>query len=147
MARGARRPNSHFAGKLDLFFAAEIGYTRSRRSDLHNLREVAILDYRRALRENYLTLATVSYFVHLIELVAERETPIPELYELLASAISFLEVSDPSRKLVERFELRVAEFLGISRSDRPAHELVREMFHGLPGSREKLFSQFKGRCP
>src|SRR5262249_46654776 len=42
MAKGARRQKSPFAGKLDLFFEAEISIVRSRKSDLHMLTEVEI---------------------------------------------------------------------------------------------------------
>lgn len=141
MARGARRPGSPFAGKLDLFFSAEIGFSRSRRSDLHNLREVEVTAHRRMIQRDYATLSAASYFVHLVELVAERETPIPELHELLSRAISYLEEVPPTRQVVARFEKRVAQYLGIERPDRPAHELVRAMFHRLPASREGLLEQ------
>jgi len=42
VAKGARRPKSPFAGKLDLFFEAEISVVRSRKSDLHTLAEVVL---------------------------------------------------------------------------------------------------------
>src|SRR6266498_6130993 len=42
VAKGARRAKSPFAGKLDLFFEAEIQIARSRRSDLHTLTEVVL---------------------------------------------------------------------------------------------------------
>ena len=41
VAKGARRPKSPYLGKLDLFYEAEFTVQRSRRSTLHNLREVA----------------------------------------------------------------------------------------------------------
>ena len=42
IAKGARRPKSPFAGKLDLFFEAEISIVRSRKTDLHTLAEVVL---------------------------------------------------------------------------------------------------------
>src|SRR5216117_239523 len=42
VAKGARRAKSPFAGKLDLFFEAEISIVRSRKSDLHTLTEVVL---------------------------------------------------------------------------------------------------------
>src|SRR5258707_904583 len=42
VARGARRPKSPFAGKLDLFYLADLSFQRSRRSDLHTLREASL---------------------------------------------------------------------------------------------------------
>ena len=35
VAKGARRPKSPFAGQLDLFYAADFSFSRSRSSDLH----------------------------------------------------------------------------------------------------------------
>ena len=42
VAKGARRAKSPFAGKLDLFFEAEIQIARSRKSNLHTLTEIAL---------------------------------------------------------------------------------------------------------
>ena len=42
VAKGARGAKSPFAGKLDLFYEAEIQIARSRKSNLHTLREVAL---------------------------------------------------------------------------------------------------------
>ena len=50
VAKGARRPKSPFAGKLDLFYTAEFSFSRSRSSELHNLREVKLHASRRPLR-------------------------------------------------------------------------------------------------
>jgi len=50
VAKGARRPKSPFAGKLDLFYTAEFSFTRSRSSELHNLREVKLQETHAAIR-------------------------------------------------------------------------------------------------
>ena len=42
VAKGARRPKSPFLGKLDVFYLADFSFSRSRRSDLHALREVSL---------------------------------------------------------------------------------------------------------
>src|SRR4051795_11436510 len=52
VAKGARRPQSPFRGKLDLFYLADFNFARSRRSELHTLREVSIRDTRKAIRQN-----------------------------------------------------------------------------------------------
>ena len=46
VAKGARRPRSPFAGRRDLLYLAERTYSRSRQSELHGLREVAVRDSR-----------------------------------------------------------------------------------------------------
>ena len=42
VAKGARRPKSQFSGKLDLFYEAEFEIIRSKKTDLHNLKEIKI---------------------------------------------------------------------------------------------------------
>ena len=44
VAKGARRPQSPFRGKLDLFYLAALSYRLSRRSELHTLCEVVLKD-------------------------------------------------------------------------------------------------------
>src|SRR5947207_9274720 len=66
VAKGARRARSPFAGKLDLFFEAEIQIARSRRSDLHSLTEVALMNPFAGIRQNLLRTKADSYFVEFI---------------------------------------------------------------------------------
>nr|ALS89278.1 reco: DNA repair protein [uncultured bacterium] len=83
VAKGARRAKSPIRGKLDLFYTAEFTYQRSRRSELHTLREVELKQTYPALRTSieYVTLA--AYCAALIEQVTETDTPLPEFYELM----------------------------------------------------------------
>src|SRR5439155_1805720 len=62
VAKGARRPKSWFAGKLDLFFHAEISFAHSKKSDLHILREVVLGEPFEGLRENYRRTQLAAYF-------------------------------------------------------------------------------------
>ena len=50
VAKGARRSKSPFAGKLDLFYEAAFSFSRSRHSELHNLREVKLCQTHGAIR-------------------------------------------------------------------------------------------------
>ena len=76
VAKGARRPKSPFSGRLDLFFAAEINFSRSRKSELHILREVVVRDSREGLRLQYERTQMAAYFVELLELTTEFEHPV-----------------------------------------------------------------------
>src|ERR1700744_2634820 len=44
MAKGVRGPRSRFGGTLDLFHRCEIQFARSRKGELHALRETALLE-------------------------------------------------------------------------------------------------------
>lgn len=83
VAKGARRSKSPFRGKLDLFYEADLSFQRSRRSDLHTLREVAVRDLHPALRADLARLRAAAYVTQLLERTTEPEAPVPELYALL----------------------------------------------------------------
>src|SRR5690348_13402089 len=74
VAQGARRPKSPFLGKLDLFYVADFSFSRSRRSDLHRLREVGLRELHAALRQNLATLRQATYATAFIEQATETET-------------------------------------------------------------------------
>src|SRR5580692_11809222 len=82
VAKGARRPKSPYRGHLDLFYLTEITFSRSRRSDLHNLREARLLESHAALRLDLGCLRQASYCAALIEQTTELDTPIPGIFEL-----------------------------------------------------------------
>ena len=62
IAKGARRPKSPFAGKLDLFFEAEISIVRSRKSDLHTLTEVMLENPFAGIRQQLSAYADCGVF-------------------------------------------------------------------------------------
>ena len=141
VAKGARRPKSAFSGKLDLFYRCELEFVNSRRSDLHTLREVAVLKNRLGLRATYATTLAASYFVKLLEKVAETDAPMPELTDLLERALNYLETTAPNRKAVLHFENQLADLLGISRADRAAFLNLAEVYGRLPEQREDLLTR------
>jgi DNA repair protein RecO (recombination protein O) len=139
VAKGARQPKSRFAGVLDLFFDCEIQYARSRRSDLHQLREVALREPHAALRLDYPRVALASYFVELVELVTEPDHPVPELYELLQRAFGFLNTRQASRRALVHFENELTRLLGIQgQAGISAAVAVGRAYHRLPSSRPAL---------
>ena len=87
VVKGARRPGSPFAGKLDLFFGGEMCWVRARRGELHILRDVAIHEWRERLRQHYSSTLLAAYFGQLLELAVEPEHPDPLLYDLLQRAL------------------------------------------------------------
>ncbi len=113
VARGARRPRSPFAGKLDLFFEAEISMVRSRKSDLHTLTEVAVKNPFAGIRSNYLRTQTAAYFVELMEICTERDHREPELFDLLRRAFGYLDTNDPTPRAVAHFETELARIAGV----------------------------------
>lgn len=145
VAKGARRPRSSFAGKLDLFFEAELVFAPSRVSDLHTLREIEVLSPRPGIRRTWLATMAAAHFVRWIEIVAERETPIPDLADLLVRALNFLNEKPPTTKAVRHFEKQLAQLTGVfgeARDRDPAHDLA-SSFGFAPNKRDELFSQLR----
>ena len=141
VAKGARRPKSPFAGKLDLFFETEISVVRSRKSDLHTLAEVVLKNPFPGIRSNYLRTQTAAYFIELIEICTERDHREPELFMLLRRAFGYLDANDPTPRAAAHFESELARIAGVHdvkklKAD-PAFALG-NLFGRLPLSRAPL---------
>jgi DNA repair protein RecO (recombination protein O) len=113
VAKGARRPQSPFASKLDLFYLADFSFSRSRSSDLHNLREVNLKETFPALREDLGRLQQAAYATHLIELATETNTPIPSIYELLLGFAKSICAGTPAPQTIFGLELKLLQDLGL----------------------------------
>ena len=141
IAKGARRPKSPFAGKLDLFFEAEISIVRGRKSDLHTLTEIVLKNPVPGIRSNYLRTQTAAYFVELIEICTERDHREPELFGLLRRAFGYLNANDPTPRAVSHFETELARIAGVHDTkmlkSNPALALA-NLFGRLPPSRGDL---------
>ncbi|MBI1840433.1 MAG: DNA repair protein RecO [Verrucomicrobia bacterium] len=114
VAKGARRPKSPFRGKLDFAYEAEFSFQRSRRSDLHTLREVGLLETHPALRRDIDVLGQAAYFAVLVEQSTETETPIPEIYQLFQGVMTPLELHPPQVETVLGFEIKMLDAMGLS---------------------------------
>jgi DNA repair protein RecO (recombination protein O) len=113
VAKGARRPKSPFAGKLDLFYEAEFSFQRSRRSELHLLREVQLRGTHAAIRLDLEKLKQAAYAAALIEQATEMESPMPEIYQLMKGFVG--EISKPAMHghALFAFELKLLGELGL----------------------------------
>jgi DNA repair protein RecO (recombination protein O) len=113
VAKGARRPKSPFRGKLDLFYLADFSFARSRRSELHTLREVVLRDTHEVLRRELVYLQQASYCAALIEQTTETGTPLPGVYELIRALLGHLPKRAAQPITVFAFELKLLNELGL----------------------------------
>ncbi len=139
VAKGARGPKSPFAGKVDLFFEADIAWVGAKSGDLHHLREISLHSLRPGIRESYRRTLAASYFVSLLEMVVETESPIPELHDLLTRALDWVASREPVASGITRFEDRVAELLGVVAPGSAGAAALLDAFHRLPPGRHSLF--------
>jgi len=113
VAKGARRPKSPFAGKLDLFYEADFSFSRSKRSDLHTLREMKLREIHAPLRSNLDWLQQAAYAAALIEQSTETETPIPAVHDLMRGLLGHLPRHEAQPRTVYAFELKLLNELGL----------------------------------
>lgn len=113
VARGARRPKSPFFGKLDLFYEADFSFNRSRRGDLHILREAALRNPNSFLRNDISKLRQAAYAAALVVQTTETETPLAGIFELFKAFLQSLEAHPPLPQVILTFELRILAELGL----------------------------------
>lgn len=128
VAKGGRRPNSAFRGKLDLFYEADFSFARSRKSELHTLREVVLRDTHGELRKNLGWIQQVSYAAAFIEQTTETETPLSEVHGLMAALLRHMTERPPQSRTIFAFELKMLEHLGLQPDFTDSHL--------APGTRE-----------
>ena len=144
VAKGARRPRSIFAGKLDLFFEAEIQFARNRKSELHILREAELKNTREGVRKEFQRVQAGSYFVELMELVTEADHAVPELFDLLKRALNYLDTNSPDKRALLHFESELTRLLGIQNSKDSTPVLAIGHIYGrLPVSRRDLLAKLR----
>ena len=127
-AKGARRSKSPFRGKLDLFYVADFTFGRSRRSDLHTLRELRLQETHPGLRRDLAYLRQASYGAALIEQTTEMESPVPVIFQLMDGFLRQLCQHPAEPRTIFAFELKLLNELGL----RP--DLAKSRFS--PGAKE-----------
>jgi DNA repair protein RecO (recombination protein O) len=136
VAKGARRPKSSFRGKVDLFYEADFSFARSRRSELHTLREVVLRETHGELRKDLGWIQQASYAAAFIEQATEIEAPIPEIYELMTALVEHIPGRRPVDRTIYAFELKLLEQLGLQPDFSESHlpPGTREMARALAES-------------
>jgi DNA repair protein RecO (recombination protein O) len=144
VAKGARQLRSAFAGTLDLFFDCEIQYVRSRKSELHALREVSVRAAHLGIRAEYDRVALGAYFVELVDEVTELEHPVVEIYGLLVRALGFLDRESASLRALQYFEGELARILGIGgQAEVSPAVAIGRAYQRLPKSRAGLVKRLR----
>src|SRR5262245_28073085 len=113
-AKGARRSKSSFRGKLDLFYALEFSFSRSRKSDLHTLSEVQVKDTHPRLRRDLALLQQAAYAAKLVRQTTETDTPVPVAFALFRDFLDALGTTGAQAHVIFAFEIKLLEELGLS---------------------------------
>jgi DNA repair protein RecO (recombination protein O) len=140
VAKGARGPRSPFRGQLDLLYEADLTFVRSARSELHQLREVALRDTHEGIRLAFRRLELACYFVELIEITSVPDHPVPEAVDLMRRALRYLDTHDATRHALLHFERELAAGLGVLGGERDASGAIFRLAHRLPPGRADLLA-------
>ncbi|MFC5050373.1 DNA repair protein RecO [Rubritalea spongiae] len=143
VARGARNPKGKFAGKLDLFFIAEIEWAESRKSELHTLREVHPVEYHDKMRGQYRDVLLGGYFTALAEHVMESGYSEDAVFDLLRRAMQYLNTEGGDMRALEHFEKELAKLAGVWNGRRRANLALEDAFGRLPLSRAHCLELLK----
>jgi DNA repair protein RecO (recombination protein O) len=145
IAKGALRPGSPLAGKTDLFFQCEMSFSRARKSEIHTVRELVVVEPFLKIRTAYLNMLTASYFTELVEETTELEHAEPEIYDLLRRALGYLEREQATLRAIVFFEAELAKVLGMhmDKQSESARQLM-ESLTRAPEARVALMKQLGG---
>lgn len=140
LAKGAKRSRRRFGANLDLFSLINLYLREKVREGLPLVEEADLLAPRLGLREELERFALASYILELAsQLVAERQVN-EELFELVNSALDFLEKTGATPGLARGFELKALGLVGMA----PELERCLSCQKGLPAKGRIIFSVSKG---
>jgi DNA repair protein RecO (recombination protein O) len=113
-ARGARKPGSALAGRLDLFYQLEISFAPNRRGgDLHELREASLSQVFDAARAGSAGFYLAAYFADLAGHCTPPMQPSPEVFDLLVRGLDFLQRKEATVAALLHFEKELSRILGV----------------------------------
>ncbi len=112
VAKGVRRPRSHFAGRLESFNECDFLMHRGRSLEVIVSAEIVYAPWSRLVEpDRYAVAAVVS---ELIDAFCEPDLALPEVYAMLVGAIAAIASAPLPRAILPRFSLRLLEMLGLA---------------------------------
>ena len=112
VAKGVRRPKSHFAGRLEFGNECEFGMHRGRTLDVIVSADIVRAPWARLVEPA--RFAAASAAAELVEAFCEPDLALPEIYELIAGMIAAVETSVRPAELLPRFSARLLDLLGLA---------------------------------
>lgn len=110
VAKGARGPRSKLAGATEPFTYFHGLLAQGQNLDV--LTQAEVQDAFPGIRKDLLRIGYASYFVEMVDAGVEERQPIPELWDLLAAALSTLQDSETPDVLARAFEIHAMRVLG-----------------------------------
>ena len=135
-AKGARKVGSRKSGHVELFTRSKMLIAKGR-GDIDIVAQAEIVEAYRGLREDLTRSTYAHYAVELVDSFAEEGTEQPELFDLLAEALSWVSTTSNLGLAARYFELRLLTLAGFQPqvffcADRgePLEEIQADEFYG-----------------
>ena len=151
-ARGALAPGSRLGAAPDLFQTVEVQIRPAARGRLHFLSHAATVHDPRGIRAAYGRFAFACHCAGLVERCLDLGHPAPDVFDLLAACLGWLEGHDPTLAALGRFESRLLQVLGLGSDGETAQTrsfpaLFQHNFGPLPPGRAALLRQLTNPPP
>lgn len=113
VAKGARKPTSSFATRLDLFCESEVMLTRGRNLDIAS--EVRLLNSHDAVRTNVAATYAAAPILDLLAQVALPNLPVEHLFAMATSALDHMDALPEERmpSITAAFLIKLFALLGV----------------------------------
>jgi DNA repair protein RecO (recombination protein O) len=135
-AKGARKVGSRKSGHVELFVRSRMLIARGR-GEIDIVSQVETLDAYRGLREDLTRSTYAHYAVELIDAFAEEGSEQPELFDLLAEMLKWIETTSNLPLTARYFELQLLALAGFqpqvftcADKGEPLQEIAPDEFYG-----------------
>ncbi len=115
LAKGAKRLNSKFGGRMETFSLLELLIAKGRNIDI--LSQCETIDSFQKLREKAETIALGLYFIRVVDLALVERQKNVDLFKLLALSLRKLKEGIDSRTVEKFFEVNFLRVEGICREN------------------------------
>ncbi len=112
--KGIRDTRARFGSTLEPFSLNEILFYKKKRSDLHLVTQVELLDLYTDVRQDLERLAYASYMTELVAEMVQGEEPAHEIFDLLQDGLQFLSSGASVKRCARIFELKLMDALGFA---------------------------------
>ena len=135
-AKGARKVGSRKGGHVELFVRSKMLIAKGR-GDIDIVSQVEMIDAYRGLREDLTRSTYAHYAVELIDAFAEEGSEQPEMFDLLAEALTWIATADNLPLAARYFELKLLTLAGFqpqlfycADKGEPLQEIAADEFYG-----------------
>lgn len=98
IVKGGKRKESPFKGALDPLALSEVVFRENPNADLQYIKEATLIDWRKNLREDLLSLAKAQVMAEMVLRYAPQGVPLQAEFQLLKRATDELELSSENKE-------------------------------------------------